>query len=174
MHPVQCVFLVASLRLLGRGVCRGCHNAVKAGDDMAGSKIGHCRNDDDVTHGREERAREDVEEEGIQDDVDEDRRWVPHQRHIGGEVIGCCEYLEEQGRGMSLSLVVMASRLVGSLALGRLASRGVGGEGGDELGRLKDLVELVRVDSEGGGLLMKGEAVSSVLGGFIHQYMPSA
>ena len=39
--------------------------------------------------------------------------------------------------------------------LGRLASRGERVERGDELGRLKGLGELVRVDLEGGGLLLR-------------------
>jgi len=39
--------------------------------------------------------------------------------------------------------------------LGWLASRGERVEGGDELGRLKGLGELVRVDPEGGGLLLR-------------------
>lgn len=56
------------------------------------------RHGNDIPHGGRQRPREDVAEEGVEDDVDEHGLGGRHECGVGGEVVcGGCDAEEEEG-----------------------------------------------------------------------------
>lgn len=58
--------------------------------------------EDDVAHSGQQRPRQDVEDERVQDDVGEDGLRLPHQLAVGGEVVGGRVDAQEEDGGQVL------------------------------------------------------------------------
>lgn len=95
---------MSSLSLLFLLLRRGSgSDGVDLSDDPLSDHEGGDSHEDDVADGGQQGAREDVEDKGIQNNVDVYRGRVQHESGVGGEEVGCCKDLEEEDRGLALA-----------------------------------------------------------------------
>ena len=119
--------------------------------DVEPSNKDGCDGDDhDNSRGGDEGAREDVEEERVEDNVHKDGGDVPHQGGVGRVVVRGGGDLEQEDRSPSLS----RARRVGICFW--LAVRGILGQRADQLGAIPNRGQLVCLESERGRLLTRG------------------
>lgn len=91
------------------GVALGC----RAGDALQRSsnpfrhEPSHGADDEEVSHRGQQRAWDDVEKIRIQDEINEDGRWVGHEIAVVGEVVGGGLDPEEQDRGFALGSIIL-------------------------------------------------------------------